>query len=263
MNKFTLTLALATGLTLGLAAPFARAADIPSIHSLSLGSMTADDFNKSFHSIEGTPAMSSPFRFAGTSGPSGVVMSQVFKGTGKYAGEYAYAYQYDLNSGSSTANQALDPKSPPTPLDLKGASWQFNATPFNSAYVISPGGTIGGIGASGDRAPSQLNWETNTSTGSLLATYFDPIKSTTALQGGQHSATFVVLSNQPFVQSYVGILGTNPIDPKAPLTTTFAANGGTIQPIPLPEPTTVLAWAGMIGAVALVRRVRKNRPTVA
>jgi hypothetical protein len=39
----------------------------------------------------------------------------------------------------------------------------------------------------------------------------------------------------------------------------YAPQNGVIAPIPVPEPATFLAWAGMAGAVALVRRVRKNR----
>ena len=32
-----------------------------------------------------------------------------------------------------------------------------------------------------------------------------------------------------------------------------------ISPVPIPEPSTVLAWAGMVGATLLVRAVRKGR----
>ncbi|MBV8268628.1 MAG: PEP-CTERM sorting domain-containing protein, partial [Planctomycetaceae bacterium] len=93
----------------------------------------------------------------------------------------------------------------------------------------------------------------------LLATYFDKNQGIPALQAGNNSATFAVLTNQAPTQKFVSILGTNPIDPASPLTTTFSPQNGSVEPAPVPEPATILAWAGMMGAIALVRRVRKGR----
>jgi hypothetical protein len=260
MKTFTKTLALATGLTLGLAAPFAQA---DAITPLNTADMTSDTFNSLFTPI-GNP-MSSPFTYQGSQGSSGSVVSQVFQGTGANANLYAYAYQYGLNNVTDSDN---------APVDLKGTSWKFNSTPILTdlthtgtqvgAYTITSnpdgtGGTIGGIGASGTQKPTELDWEPNTSSGSLLATYFDKNHQIPALQGGANSATFVVLTNQSPTQKFVSILGTNPIDPTSPLTTTFSPQNGLIEPAPVPEPATILAWAGMMGAIALVRRVRKSR----
>jgi hypothetical protein len=261
MNKLMYSVALATGLALSLAGSSARA---DAIQSLSMADMSASQFNSLFTPIDTAPVLSSPFKYADAP-VSGTVNSQVFQGTGAAAGLYAYAYQYALNNVADGDN---------TPVDLRGTSWKFNATPVGSdftntgqnvyAYSIKDG-AVGGLGApvaapgQGILSPSGLNWLPSTSTGSLLATYFDSSKDLPALKAGATSATFVVLSDQPFTQKFVGILGSNPIDPQSSLTSAYAATGGTIQPVPIPEPTTVLAWAGMASAVALVRRIRKNR----
>jgi hypothetical protein len=255
MKTFTKTLALATGLTLGLAAPFAQA---DAITPLTTANMPSATFNSMFQPISGDPVISSPFKYEG-SPSSGNVVSQAFQGTGAAAGLYAYAYQYNLNNVTDSDN---------APVDLKGTSWKFNSTPILSdlagtgtkvgAYTITDG-AIGGIGTPGTQKPTELDWEPNTSSGSLLATYFDKNHQIPALQGGTNSATFVVLTNQPPTQKFVSILGSNPIDSTSALTTAFSPQNGLIEPAPVPEPATILAWAGMMGAIALVRRVRKSR----
>ncbi len=259
MNKFTLTLALATGLTLGLAAPFAQA---DTITSLNTGDMSAATFNSLFQQIDGAPALSSPFQYQGNQ-ISGHVVSQAFKGTGEATGLYAYGYQYDLNNVTDSDN---------APVDLKATSLKFSSTPILTdlthsgvkvgAYAITDG-AAGGIDVPGTQKPSELDWESNKTSGSLLATYFNKDNQIPSLPAGAHSATFVVLTDQPPTQKFVGILGSDPIEPNSPLTTTYAPLNGTIEPRPVPEPATILAWAGMMGAIALVRRVRKNRPAVA
>ncbi len=266
MNKLIRPLALAAGLTLGLAAPSARA---DSIQSLKIADLSASTFNTLFTPIANAPAISSPFTYAGSNGPSGTVLSQVFQGTGAEAGLYAYAFQYTLNNTTASGS---------VPVDLKATSTPFNATPVgtdltnsgstNYVYAIS-NGAVGGIGAptagNGQSIlkPTDVYWSPNTNTGSLLTTYFDPANQISALQAGAHSATFVVLSTQPFTTGNVAILGSTPIDPGSALTTTYTTTPGSIEPIPVPEPATVLAWTGMLGAVVLVRRVRKNRLAVA
>jgi len=265
MNKLMYSVALATGMALSLSPSHGRA---DTIQSLSLTDISASQFNSSFTPLDEAPVLSSAFKYADAP-VSGTVNSQVFKGTGAYEGLYAYAYQYALNNVSDADN---------TPVDLRGTSWKFNATPVGAdltgagqdsyAYVVKDG-AIGGLNApvaapgQGILAPTQLNWLPNTSTGSLLATYFDSNNGTPALQAGATSATFVVLSTQPFTQKFVGILGSNPIDPQSNLTSTYSATGGKIQPIPIPEPSTILAWVGMAGAVALARRIRNHRESLA
>ncbi|MHC5544592.1 hypothetical protein ACYOEI_40695, partial [Singulisphaera rosea] len=115
MNKLIVPLALAAGLTLGLAAPKAHA---DTIQSLSLSDMSASQFNALFTPVDGAPTMSSPFTYLGQTDPSGNVVSEVFKGTGAAAGLYAYAYQYDLNSNPSSAST----------VNLQATSMTFNAT---------------------------------------------------------------------------------------------------------------------------------------
>ena len=255
MKTFTKTLALATGLTLGLAAPFVRADAITPLTTENLPSAT---FNSLFQPISGDSVISSPFTYQG-SPASGNVVSQVFQGTGPAAGQYAYAYQYDLNNVTDSDN---------SPVDLKGTSWKFNSTPTLTdlagtgtkvgAYTITDG-AIGGIGAPGTQKPTELDWEPKTSSGSLLATYFDKNQGIPALQAGNNSATFVVLTNQAPTQKFVSIMASNPIDPSSSLTSAYSPVNGLIEPAPVPEPATILAWAGMMGAIALVRRVRKGR----
>lgn len=261
MNKLMYSVALATGLAFSLTGSTARA---DAIQSLSMTDMSASQFNSLFKPIDTAPVLASSFKFADAP-QSGTVYSQVLEGTGAAEGLYAYAYQYALNNVADGDN---------TPVDLRGTSWKFNATPVGTdftntgspvyGYTIKDG-AVGGIGApvaapgQGILSPSQLNWLPNTTTGSLLATYFDTAQGTPALQAGARSATFVVLSDKPFTQKFVGILGSNPIDPESPLTSAYAATGGDIKPIPIPEPTTVLAWAGMAGAFGLARRIRKHR----
>jgi len=81
------------------------------------------------------------------------------------------------------------------------------------------------------------------------------------LNSGSNSATFVLISKQApeDVKPSVNVGG-------AAATTTvpvaYSTSQGTISAIPVPEPATLLAWAGMAGAAGLVRRIRKNRPAV-
>ncbi|WP_422927228.1 hypothetical protein [Singulisphaera sp. PoT] len=265
MNKLIRPLAIAAGLTLGLATSFVRA---DTIQSLSIADLSASQFNNDFKAIDNAPAITSAFTYAGSSGTSGLVTSQVFQGVGSEAGLYAYAFQYKLNDTTASAG----------PVDLRATATPFNSTPIgtdltgsgstNYVYAISDNG-IGGIGApsgangQGILKPTNVYWSPNATNGSLLTTYFDPASAVSSLKAGATSATFVVLSKQPFTTGNVAILGSAPIDPGSALTTTYTTTPGKIDPIPVPEPTTVLAWTGMLGAAALVRRIRKNRAVVA
>ena len=95
-----------------------------------------------------------------------------------------------------------------------------------------------------------------TKTGALTFQYLDATQNTGPLQANSTSGTIVVLSNQPYTTQPVSLQNA---DPQITYPTAYSAQGGTIQEVPAPEPATVLAWAGMIGAVALVRHVRGNR----
>lgn len=67
----------------------------------------------------------------------------------------------------------------------------------------------------------------------------------------------MVITSQPFTQQFVNLQSSNPqIGNFVPV---YSATGGSISPIPVPEPATVLAWAGMIGAATWVRQFRKRR----
>jgi hypothetical protein len=257
MNRTALALLLGTGLSLALvAAP--RRAEAASIQTIDTQTLSVDTFNANF--VPYNTATLSPFRFDGSSTDSGLVESQVFKGIGSSEGVYAYAYQIAVNP--TTANGE--------PVHVDSLSTTFGATPLGSdlnnsgqtayGYVIK-NGQVGGLNLSGTQVPSSLSWQPGQTTGFIRAQYVDPASQTQSLAAGANSATFVLLSTQApaDVQPTVNIGGaaattTNPV--------AYTAAGGTITPIPAPEPASVLAWAGMGAALLVVRRYRKARVAV-
>lgn len=254
MKRITLALLLGTGLAISLAAP-AHRAEASAIQTIDTQTISAATFNADF-----TPyntASLSPFQFDGSSSSSGLVESQVFQGTGQYAGLWAYAYQLAVNP--TTANGE--------PVHVDSASLAFGATPVGadlagkgqSAYgFVVPNGQVGGLNLSGTQVPSTLSWQPGQTTGFIRAQYVDPASQTQALAAGTNSATFVLLSTQPpsSVPPSVNIGG-----PSATMTVpvAYSASGGSISPIPAPEPASLLAWAGIAGAVLVARRHRKAR----
>jgi hypothetical protein len=266
MNKFTFALALGAGLVLNLAGPSVHAT--PIVQQLPTPTMTAAEFNSLFKPIQDAegqvvaPIMS-PYQFLNTP-TTGMVESQVFQGTGRATGLYAYAYQIAVNNVSDTNGQ---------PTSVNSAALAFNATPTpfttggnrSAVYVVSDG-HVGGIdlpqAAPGSvvQTPTSVAWMPGTRTGALTFQYLDATQNTGPLQAGANSATIVVLTNQPYTASQpllpVSLQNANP---QTTPPTAYSAQGGRIEQVPVPEPATALAWAGMIGAVALVRRVRRNR----
>jgi hypothetical protein len=260
MNKITYALALGAGLVLSLAGPSASAA--PLVQQLATPQMSAAQFNSLFQPIPGVAPIMSTYQFMNTP-TTGMVDSQVFQGVGKAAGLYAYAYQIGVNNVSDVNGQATSVNSAtlafnatPTPANFAGT-----AGPGSATYVV-PDGPIGGINlpqaAPGSviQSPTSIAWMPGTKTGSLTFQYLDAPSNTGPLQAGSSSATIVVLTNQPYVNQPVSLQNANP---QITYPTAYSAQGGDIHEVPVPEPSTVLAWAGMIGAVALVRRVRQSR----
>ncbi len=263
MNKFTFALALGAGLVLSLAGPSVHAA--PIVQQLATPTMTAADFNKLFAPVA-DPIMSN-YQFMNTP-TTGMVESQVFQGIpGSTAGGlYAYAYQVAVNNVSDNNGQ---------PTSVNSATLAFNSTPTpasftsgstpSSVYVVT-NGQVGGINvpqaAPGSviQTPTSVAWMPGTKTGALTFQYLDASQNTGPLQAGANSATIVVLTNQPYTTQQPAVpVSLQNADPQITYPTAYSAQGGTIQEVPAPEPATVLAWAGMIGAVALVQRVRGNR----
>jgi hypothetical protein len=266
MNKFTFALALGAGLVLSLAGPSVHAT--PIVQNLTTPSMTAAEFNSLFQPIA-APIMS-PYQFQNTP-TTGIVESQVFQGTGTYAGLYAYAYQIAVNNVSDNNGQ---------PTSVNSTTLAFNSTPTPASfpsggpsggtaspvYVVSDG-QVGGINlpqaAPGSviQTPTSVAWMPGTKTGSLTFQYLDATQNTGPLQAGANSATVVVLTDQPYTTQQPAVpVSLQNADPQVtPFPLAYSAQGGVIQEVPAPEPATVLAWAGMIGAVALVRHVRGNR----
>lgn len=282
MNKLSLRIALS--LPLGLAAAnvaSAQAVDAtttsaeviktaapiqatPVIQKLSTPELTAKQFETLFKKLDSAPAISSDVDFF-NSPVAGTLRSQVFQGAEgtAAAGLYAYAYQLTVNDAKNNVGE---------PVHVDSASWQFNATPAGTdftgageasyAYSIKDG-PVGNLldpaaGGAAIRTPASLSWTPGEKIGTIRADYVDPSSQSGPLASGDKSASFVVISKQPWSDQfqYAGVLSSNPQE-GAPAV--YSASGGPISPVPVPEPATLLAWAGMAGAALLVRRVRKAR----
>jgi hypothetical protein len=292
MNKLTLTLALGSAITLGAALPSAaRAGSIGTtaspVQSLPTSALDAAQFNALFNPVSSAPVTTSSIDFANASG-TGTIQSQVFQGvkdttpgsTLDATGLYAYAYKITTNNVASASGE---------PVHIDGASWQFNSTPLGTnftqtgaagntatgkptsgisaagllttttpnpayyTYVVN-NGKVGGLSnSSTDVTPTSVSWQAGVTNGTIRANFNNPNGS---LNAGQTSATFVVLSDHPFTTNLAGALSSTP---QTGSPAVYAATGGSISPVPVPEPATILAWAGMAGAVMLVRRTRKAR----
>ena len=269
---------LVSALGLGVAAlvlspPIARAdalsSSTPVIQTLETPSLTSAQFNGMFKPIDSAPPLSSTFQFMGAP-VSGTVNSQVFEGQvgTPAAGLFAYAYQIGVNNVSSQIGG---------PVHVDSMSFLYNATPTGTdflnlghnvfAYAVKDG-SIGGLtppaASAGDivRVPNTLSWQPGNGAGVIRAQYVDPASQTQALNAGANSATFVVISKQPFTQQYVSLLSSLPTT--GAYTPVYSATGGNISPVPVPEPASLLAWAGLAAGAIFVRRVRKsNRDNVA
>jgi hypothetical protein len=259
MNKITYALALGAGLVLSLAGPSVHASTI--VQQLATPQMTSAQFNSLFKPIPGVAPITSAYQFWNTP-VTGVVQSQVFQGTGAAAGLTAYAYQIAVNNVTDVSGQ---------PTSVNSASLAFNATPTPASFAtnVTPSavavvndGKVGSIdlptAAPGSviQTPTSVAWMPGTKTGALTFQYLDATKNTGPLAAGSNSATIVVFTNQPYVTQPVSLQNANP---QIAYGMAYSAQGGDIHEVPVPEPATALAWAGMIGAVALVRHVRKNR----
>ena len=216
MNKFMLAFALGAGLTLSLAAPSAQAD--PMIQTLTPDTVSSSTFNSLFSPLSNAPVMSQPFMLANANGngqTAGTMNSEVFQGTGAAAGLYAYAYQV------AVLPTAIDSKTN-TPMHVDGTSFLFNGNPItssvlgpNSSSFLVSDGTIGGLtplanGISPNSLSFQVNGTGPSATGSLRANFVNPTSDVPPLNPGDNSATFVVLSNQNFSQSFVNVTSATP-----------------------------------------------------
>ncbi len=263
MNKFTYALALGAGLLFGLASPNASAA--PIVQNLTPATMSAAQFNADFAPTTGVLTNSYTFMNTPT---TGVVESQVFQGTGAFSGLTAYAYQFGVNNVTDSAGQ---------PTSVNSASLQFNATPTpvnligaanavttaNSSVYDITNGQVGGINvpqaAPGTtvQVPASIAWQPGTTTGSLTFQYLDASANTGPLQAGATSGTIVVITDESkTTMPFVSIQNANP---QVGYPQAYAPTGGKIDQVPAPEPATIIGWTSVIGALALVRRVRRNR----
>lgn len=262
MNKFSYALALGAGLALGAVATTASAA--PIVQNLDAPEISAAQFNSLFKPMNDAPPLTSAFQFMGTP-VTGVVQSQVLKGSGAFEGLYAYAYQFGVNDVSDISGESTS---------VNSTSFQFNATPTRadllntggngSAVFVVKDGPVGGLSVpqagtlagSAIRIPESVAWMPGAKTGSLTFQYLDPAEDSGPLEAGATSGTIVVLTSQPFVTKPVSLQNANP---QIAYPIAYISEGGPIQEVPVPEPSTVLAWAGMIGAAAIAQRLRNRR----
>jgi hypothetical protein len=257
MNKFTFALALGAGLVLSLAAPTVHAT--PVVQALAPSGLTASQFNQDFTATTGV--LSNSYTFMNTP-KTGIVESQVFQGTGMYSGLTAYAYQFGVNNVADSAGTASS---------VNSASLQFNATPVpvslnpgtNSSVYVVTDGQVGSINVpqaapgSTVQVPASIAWQPGTNTGSLTFQYLDATANTGPLQAGATSGTIVVITNEKSTtMPFVSIQNANP---QVGYPQAYAPTGGTIDQVPAPEPATIIGWTGVLGALALVHRARRQR----
>jgi len=228
--------------------------------------LSASTFASEFTPVTAVSSTTMPSSYSFYNTPNaGVVESQVFQGTnsaaGNFAGLYAYAYQFGVNNVNDTSTHQ--------PTSVNSASMLFNATPTaasltggmpSATYVIN--GAVGGLNVPqaapgySVQVPSTITWMPGTTTGSLTFQYLNPTTSTGPLAAGATGETIVVLSTQkPGQNQYVSIQ--NP-EPQNGYPQVYAPSTGPIEAA-APEPATILAWAGVIGALAAAHRVRRGR----
>jgi hypothetical protein len=266
MNKFHYALALGAGLLLSLTTPNAHASAM--VQSLDTANMSATQFDSLFTPIQGAPEVTGSYAFLNTTGTAGTVSSQVFEGTGKAAGLYAYAYQFTVSNAKDTTTGAS--------TSVNSASMLFNATPVvtnftgtsAAAYTISSG-AVGSLGAplaaggNGVQTPSSIVWQPGSTTGSLTYQYLNATTGAGPLAAGATSGTIVVLSTQPYSKQNVYVSLQNP-EPQNSYPTAYSPTTGSIDQVPAPEPATVLAWTSVLAALAVGHRFRRNhKPLVA
>lgn len=262
MKKFALALALGAGLAASNAhAGITPVTTLQTFQTLGTKNIDASTFNSLFTPVNNQ--VLSPFQFADATSSSGYIESQVFKYNGTTADGnplYAYAYQVAVNPTAAGGD----------PAHVDSLSFKFNATGLSNdtanssptyGYIVS-GGKVGGLDLAGSQVPSTLTFQPNSTTGYIRAQYVDPTSGAQAIAAGANSATFVLLSNQPPATTMPTVNVGGP-EATVSLQKAYVPQAGTIEPAPVPEPATVLAWTGMITAVALVRRARKGRPAVA
>jgi len=226
MNKFTYALALGAGLVLSLAGPSAHASPIQDpvkIQDLKPTPLSADQFNSFFTPISG------------------------------------------VNNVNDSTNQ---------PIGVNSTAMYFNATPYVQSLAGSPSavyivnGAIGGMnaptpitnvgGVPTGPTPSHVFWQPGTKTGSLTFQYLDAASNSGPLMAGSSSGTLVVLSTQAPSSSQLYVSLQSP-DPQNGYPQVYSPQTGEIAQVPVPEPATLIGWTGVIGALALVHRVRRNR----
>ena len=259
MNKITLALVLGTGLTLSLAAPTARPRrrHPDDRHPDALGRHV----QRRLRAVQHRRAVPVPVR-RGRPSHSGLIESQVFQGID---GTPTRALRLRLPGRRSTR-----PTAAATPIHVDSASFQFNATPLGSdlpararrpTATWSPNGQVGGLNLSGTQAPTTLSWQPDADDRrrSGRSTSTRPRRPGRSA-AGTNSATFVLLSTQLPCRRLEADRSTSAAAPRRP-----PSRSPTRPPparssrSPSPEPATLLAWAGMAGAVALVLRFRKAR----
>ena len=218
MNKFMLAFALGTGLTLSLAAPSAQAD--PMIQTLTPDTVSASTFNSLFQPLSNAPALSQPFQLANTGGngqTAGTINSAGVPGDRRRRGLYAYAYQVAVYA---VGDRQHDQRAHARRRHLVHLQRQ----PRSPTSVLGPDVVVVPRQRRHDRRPDS-RWPTAsfptrcrsrsvarepTRPGRCGPTSSTPANQVPPLNPGDNSATFVVISNQAFSQSFVNVTSSTP-----------------------------------------------------
>lgn len=252
MKKFVIALTLGACLT----ASSAHAAAL--FTTLDTKNIDAATFNGDFTALNS--AVLSPFKFAGSNTDSGLIESQVFKFNGSTSDGnplYAYAYQVAVNPTPAGGDAA----------HVDSLSFKFNATGLGGGsdstygYIVT-NGKVGDLNLSGTQVPTSLSLQPSATTGYIRAQYVDANGNIPPIGAGQNSATFVLLSKS-MPSATLPTVNVGGPEATISLQKAYVPQAGVIEPAPIPEPATLLAWTGMIGAVVLARRTRLARRAAA
>jgi hypothetical protein len=201
-------------------------------------------------------------------GINGSVRSEVFQGKAGTVAEGLYAYAVQVSSLATGSKQFND---------LNGIRYAFNASPLSTLPIT--GKATNYLQIDGVDGTVLKNFAAPTLDGSALAAAADLNQqvlqdangefkqgSITAdfnsgLSPAQNSSIITLLSkSKPAGLATVNIRGGEFVQPgsSAGIPQVWNPTAEIIQ-IPVPEPSAVLAWAGLIGGAFLARRYRRTR----
>lgn len=195
-------------------------APVAPTQTLSVASLSADQFTSLFQPLGTAPVMASSFETGVET--LGVFESQVFEGIGAAAGLYAYAYQVQVQSGADGVVTVS------IPFDDTPVGRHLADDALSYGYLVADGAAGKLTVPRGDAGPPEaasLSWRAGTH--GLLTLAF-----ATPLGNGDISATIVVLADRPPSQQFVTFAGTNSSQAADVLTSAYSPQPGAIVVLP-------------------------------